>query len=63
VFGALKKVEIKEALTNPAFVQDLEFIELYEDYFRQEAASKPQLKTAYSFCACRSNHIVGIIKD
>lgn len=65
VFGSFRKVGITEAMTQPEYAEDREFVELYQELWQEEKAKqKPGEKPIeYSFCECRKKHIVGIVKD
>ena len=65
VFGALRKVEIAEALEKPEYAGDREFVELYQELWQEEkSALEPgQPEPHFAFCECRNKHIVGIIRN
>lgn len=65
VFGSFRKVNLEEALSEPQYADDREFVELYQELWQEEKESKApgEKESQYSFCECRNKHIVGIIKD
>ena len=62
VFGAFRKVEVEDALTNPDNEQDRECCQLYSEMHEDELKEGETAETDFSFCECRKKHIVGIIK-
>jgi Holliday junction resolvase RusA-like endonuclease len=58
----LKRVEIQDALNNSIFSEDREFVDLFIEKFKEEELMIKD-KINYAFCVCRSNHVVGIVKD
>lgn len=66
VFGTFRKVEIEDALNDPKYAEDRDFVQLYIDINKDEAVKNDEKGLAsqlFAFCECRKGHIVGIIKD
>ena len=64
VFGSFRKISVKEALENPQYEEDRDFVELNNEIFKEEYDAAPEhgKPEEFAFCECRKHHIVGIVK-
>ena len=65
VFGTLRKISLQEALENPVYEDDRDFVQLNHEIYQEEVSLLDQNEkpAELAFCECRKKHIVGIVKE